>query len=423
MHTRLNVSRSTDRRLTAGGLGLAVTFVVLAGLAVLLPPSMRHGTWLPLHLALAGAGGTAVAAAMPFFSAALTASRPADPRLRTLAIAGMAGGALLVTAGYDTGHDLVAALGGISYVGGAVALLAAVGTSAANDPGSRNGLVLIAYVVAVADVLAGATLATAFVSGVAPITAAWATLEPAHAWLNLLGFLSLVITASLIHLLPTVLGTRIRADGRARLAVGGTALGAPLVAIGFVVGDRLIASLGAIATLGGAIGLVSYGLVTVRARGRWTTDPGWHLVSSVQLLAAIGWYAVAVVLAAGRVLANGVAVGGWRLAEVAGPLVVGWVVGAILGAGTHLLPAVGPGDGAVHAVQRRTLSRWAAGRLVGFQAGTFCLSVGLITTWSGIAAAGVVLLLGSGVVDVALLARAAAAARRMPRRALSRSRR
>ena len=42
--------------------------------------------WLPLHLVLAGAAGTAIAGVLPFFTAALAVAPPADPRARLAAV-------------------------------------------------------------------------------------------------------------------------------------------------------------------------------------------------------------------------------------------------------------------------------------------------------------------------------------------------
>src|SRR3972149_6798137 len=61
-------SRSADRRVTAAGLTAAGTFLAAAVLATLLPDAARRGTWLPLHLALAGGAGPATAPVLPVFS-------------------------------------------------------------------------------------------------------------------------------------------------------------------------------------------------------------------------------------------------------------------------------------------------------------------------------------------------------------------
>src|SRR4029078_7482896 len=104
----------------------------------------------------------------------------------------------------------------------------------------------------------------------------WALVTPAHAWLNVFGFLSLVIAATLVHLAPTVAGTRIAPRRSAVVALAGLAIGAPLVPLGFGLGDDRLARIGALAELLGAISLMAHALVVWRDRGTWTTDPGWH---------------------------------------------------------------------------------------------------------------------------------------------------
>ena len=57
-----STSREADRRITFGGLLVAAAMLGLAAASLALPAADRNGIWLPLHLALAGAAGTAIAA-------------------------------------------------------------------------------------------------------------------------------------------------------------------------------------------------------------------------------------------------------------------------------------------------------------------------------------------------------------------------
>jgi nitrite reductase (NO-forming) len=231
----------------------------------------------------------------------------------------------------------------------------------------------------------GALLATLFVAGWIPVVERWALLKPAHAWLNLLGFVSLVIAGTLLHLLPTVLGGRIVPRASGVLAVGGLAAGAPLVALGFTISGGpgpaadLVARAGALAAITGAAALAWHAIEVLRARGRWTTDHGWHRMASVGLLAATAWFGVAVAAAAGQVIAMGATPAGWRVDLVLVPLAIGWVVQAVLAAVTHLLPSIGPGGPAEHSRQRAVLGRLATARLAALNGGTALLAVGLPT--------------------------------------------
>jgi len=400
-------SRNADRRVTAGGIAVACAFFTLAGLATLLPADVRHGTWLPLHLALAGGAGTAIAAVMPFFTAALAAAPPAGPRLRIAAISLVASGAVLVTGGYASGHGLVAGAGACAYLLGLLAVAAATWLPLRRGLGPRGGVVAVAYGVAILDVLAGVTLAAAFVTGDPSVVDDWGALKPAHAWLNLLGFVALVIAGTLLHLLPTVLGTRIRRRRSAPIAVGGLALGAPMVAVGFAANRAVVAQAGAVAAIVGALALVAYAIGCAVDRGHWTTDAGWHRFTSGSLLAGVAWFAVAMLLAGGRVIVLGVAPDAWLLAPVVAPLAVGWVAQTVIGSATHLLPAVGPGDPVVHAAQRRLLGTAAVTRLLTLQTGTALLAVAATGVLPIMAASGLAFVLLAGAVDLGLIAMAA----------------
>jgi len=400
-------SRSADRRITAGGIAVACTFILLGGLATLLPPDRRHGTWLPLHLVLAGGAGTAIAALMPFFTAALAAAPPAPPRLRVTAISLVAIGAFLVTASYAGGHGLVAGAGASLYLLGLVAVAAAAWLPLRRGLVPRGGIVAVAYSVAILDVLVGVALATAFVTGDRAVADAWGAVKPAHAWLNLLGFVALVVAGTLLHLLPTVLGTRIRRRRSATVTVVGLAVGAPLVAAGFLTGRTVIAQAGAIAAMVGALALVTYAISCLADRGRWTTDIPWHRFAMGSLLAGVAWFATGMLVAGGRILWMGVTPDAWLLAPIAGPLAVGWVAQTIIGSVTHLLPAVGPGDPVTHATQRRLLGIAGVPRVVTLQLGTAMLTIGMAGASLVVTSAGMWLVLVVAGADLALLAIAA----------------
>lgn len=384
------LDRNADRRITAGGLVAAGLFLAAAGVvaaeAVLAtltgsPGAGPSGAWLALHLALAGGATTAIAAVMPFFSAALVAAPPAPPTVRAGAVALVAAGALLVATRAADPASPVAAAGGLVFVAGLLCVGWATFAPLRRALGTARPLVAGAYAVAVADVVAGALLATAMVAGWAPVVERWGLLKPAHAWLNLLGFVSLVIAGTLLHLLPTVLGTRIVPRTSARVAVVGIGAGAPLVALGFAIAaasepaGSLMARAGAVAAAVGAAALLLHGLEVHRSRGRWSSDPGWHRLATIGLLAAICWFGVAVGLAAGRVLVLGAVPAAWRLDDVVAPLAVGWVVQAIVASATHLLPSIGPGGPTEHARQRRLLGRASSLRLAAANVGTALLAV------------------------------------------------
>jgi nitrite reductase (NO-forming) len=359
------IRRGDDRLVTFGGLVTAAVLLGLAAVSALSPPSGVPATWLSLHLALAAAAGTAVASVMPFFTAALARVAPARPVPRIAAITCIAGGALAVTAGVAGGTQPLAVAGGTAYLVGLALTAANTFLPLRATLGLRLRAVPAAYGAGLACVAVGTALATAMVAGWEPVVADWAAIKPAHAWLNVFGFLSVVIAATLIHLAPTVVGARIRPRRSATLALVGLVAGAPIVAVGFAMGSDVVALVGALLEVLGAAALVAHGIGVQRDRGRWTGDAGWHRLTGLSLVSAPAWLLVAVLIACEPILRLGAVPAAWSVAAVAAPLAIGWVAQVMVGSWTHLVPAIGPGDQAVHARQRARLGwgatpRWAA---------------------------------------------------------------
>ena len=401
---RRPISRDQDRRLTVGGVLIAVGFVLAAIIAALLGTAGGGTAWLPLHLALAGGAGTAVASVLPFFTTALAVAAPASPWLRAGTIGLVAMGAASVSVSVAGGEAFLGHIGGSVYLAGiaGVALVAFKPLRGALGP--RRRPVELAYAVALLHVSISVAIATAFLAGWMPVAERWAVLKPAHAWLNVVGFISLVIVATLVHLAPTVEGTRIRPRRSVTVAIGGIALGVPLVAAGYALEADLLARAGALVVLAGAIGVPAHALAVARDRGRWTTDAGWHRLTTYSLRAASGWFAAAILVAAGRVVWLGAEPAGWSISLVAAPLVIGWVLQVLIASWSHLLPAIGPGEQRAHATQRRILGRLALIRSV-------ALNVGVGLLWMGSAlGVPIVATIGAAAVVAALLGAVALAA-------------
>ena len=375
---RINpIDRSGDRTVALFSIAGSVAFLVAALLSLALPPAVRHGAWLPLHLALTGSATLAIVGVMPFFVAAFAAAAPVDTRVRFASLAAVAGGALAVAVGVVAPLPGLATAGGVAFIAGI--LLAGVSTVGPirGALGPNGGIVSRAYLAALLAVTIGATLATLLVGGFGPVVQAWARLRPAHGWLNLVGFVSLVIAATLIHFFPTVTGTRILDRRTGRAALLGIAIGGYAVPLGFAMGSDLVGRLGALAAMVGAVALGAYVIEVGRRRGRWSTDPTWHLFVIGGLASSVTWFVVGIGVAGGRVLVLGADPTAWSLDTVVAPLVVGWVGLAVLASGSHMLPAIGPGDPAAHASQRAVLGRLALLRLVAADAGIALLALAL----------------------------------------------
>jgi len=384
------VRRADDRRTTFGGLLIAACFLGLALGATIVGPIAGSGSvWPALHLVLAGAAGTAVASVMPFFTAALARVAPAAPGLRVGAIALVSGGALAVTVGWSMGLTWLAAAGGCAYLGGLGLTAAAAFLPLRATLGHPPRLIVTAYTAALIQVTVGVTLATSMVAGWAPVVGDWAALKPAHAWLNLFGFLSVVVAATLIHLAPTVAGTRIRRRASGTIALICLASGAPLIAFGSAGGWDAVARLGAAVELAGAASLTAHAVSIHRDRGRWTTDAGWHAFANLSLLAAPGWFLVATLIAAGRVLWLGASPTAWSIALVGVPFVLGWTIQVLMGSWTHIVPAIGPGDQPIHAAQRHRLGWVGRVRAMAWNVAVALLTVGVLTGATALIALGI----------------------------------
>jgi nitrite reductase (NO-forming) len=401
------IRRGDDRTIALGGIVAAAVLLALAALAAA-RLALGGTVWLPLHLALAGAAGTAIASILPFFTSALARVAPAPPGLRVSAIGLIAGGTIVAGVGMTDGRSGLAAIGGAAYLGGLLALAWAAFAPLRATVGFRLRLVHLAYGVAIGQVGIGVLLATTMLAGWPPVAGAWAALKPAHAWLNVFGFVTLVVAASLVHLAPTVAGSRIRPRPSASIALAGLMTGAPIVAIGFAAGWDVVARAGALLEIIGAIALLVHGAAVQRDRGRWTSDLGWHRFAGLSLLAAPAWLVVAVAIGAGRVLWLGASPTAWSVDLLAVPLVAGWIGQVLVGAWTQLVPAIGPGDQARHAIQRRWLGRAATRRWSLWNGGVALATVGLpagadLLTAAGAVALAVALLAALGLLAATLV--------------------
>lgn len=400
------IDRSSDRLVALSAIVVALGFLIAAVIVVALPATRVEAPWLPLHLALAGGATTAIAGVMPFFAAAFAAAPPSDARLRSGAVGLVAGGALAVSIGVAGDATWLGALGGIVFVAGTILVAVVTVRPLRKAFGPSRGIVVRGYVAAVAAVAVGATIATLFVSGIWPGVIDWPRWRAAHAWLNVVGFVSLVIATTLLHFFPTVIGARIANHPTARATVLGIAGGAAVTATGIGTGLDIVARIGAVGVGAGVVALVAYAIRVWRTRAGWTSDHAWHRFAMGGLVSAICWFVVGAGIAVGRVLVLGADPASWSLVAVAGPLVAGWAGLALLASATHLIPAVGPGGPIDHAAQRVLLGRWATARLILLEGGVAGLAIGLPFDLPVVAGVGVALIAIGLAATVALLARA-----------------
>jgi nitrite reductase (NO-forming) len=399
---RAQVDRSAERRVIAAGLLGSAAFLVSA-VVVWLTGVAGDGSWAPLHLALAGGATLAIGALLPYFTTSLSVARPAAAGWRSGSLLLLAGGTTTAVIGVGAGVPGVGAAGAVVFLGGLAGTAATAFIPSRAALRRRGGAVVPGYAAALAEVTVGVSLAGLYLARVPAIVERWDRLEPAHAWLNLVGFVTLTIAATLIHLYPTVVGSRIRSRSVLGLVVGGLAAGPLLVALGYALASDPVARLGAaLAILGGAA-LLLVAVANARPRGRWTTDLAWHRLVIGHLSAGTAWLAMGIGVAGSAVLVSGADPAGWSASRLLGPLLVGCVVQVLIGSWSHLVPAVGPGDVARHAVQRRMLGRWPMARLAALNGGALLIGSGVLAGSAAAVAAGAVLALAAVGIGVALL--------------------
>jgi hypothetical protein len=339
---------------------------------------------------------------MPFFSAAFATAQPVSAIVRWSSVAAVAVGALGVAVGYASDTSGLAVAGGTAFMAGLVLTGYATVAPLRRGLGPWGGGVTVGYLCALSMVVVGALIGTAYLTAWPPVLEAWPQLRPAHAWLNLVGFVSLVIATTLLHFFPTVVGARIRRARSAIVTVAGLAGGAAVVALGFGLRSDILARIGAVLVLSGSLALAVYASQAWRSRARWSGDAGWHRFAMGGLISAIAWFEVGMAMAAGRLLIVGVDPAESTATILIGPLVLGWVGLTVLASATHLVPAVGPGDPAAHARQRVVLGSWATARLVAADIGIGLLAVGLLPVGGDQASSFAGWLVGVGLVLVGL---------------------
>ncbi|MGZ4124284.1 MAG: hypothetical protein ACXVQU_01845 [Actinomycetota bacterium] len=346
---------------TAARAWLSAAVVSLA-----LPAGWRSGIWLPLHLTVAGAVTTAISGAMQNFAATLTAT-PAAPAAAVAAqLIALTAGVFLIAVGYPFAHPALVAAGGTSFVVAMGLLLWFVTRAWRRALNRRHRVPVAMYAGAVGCVLAGGAIGAALGSRAVGDPLTWLGLRSAHMVLNVLGFVSVTIAATLVTLLPTVLRVQMP-----RWHGGSTAAcllaGAIVLAVGL--GSRRV-GVGTAGALLFGLGVAGVLWLVVRVLGVPRT---WPIpVTAKHFVAALGWFVVGSIA-----LVDAVARGPFAFVAFREPFLVyfvaGWIVQVLLGAWLYLLPMARPG----HPDERRR--QLAAGELGGnLEVVVFNLGVGLL---------------------------------------------
>ncbi len=397
--------RLTERHVLALGLGVSGAFMLAA--VVVAAASVASGTvsWGAIHLAMAGAATTAIGAFMPHFAITLAGTRPEPAVQRMIGLGLLAGGATLAVLGMTVIGGAWAAVGALAMIGG-LGFTAWQTVAPLRSPLSRrHPIVTVCYLVALLQLAIGVAIGGLAGAGVDVVIGAWATIRPAHAWLTVIGAVSLTIFGTLVYLAPTILGARIRPGLALATATTGLVLGPPTAAIGFVTGAPAVVIAGAVVTLIGSVGQVGYVADVARRRGPYTSEHDWRRVAAWHVLAGPAWFAVAVGVATVE-LASGRPIQGWSIGPLAVPLIAGWTLQELVGSWTHLAPSVSPGSPDVHAAQRQLLAIGSRLRPMTWNLGVAALWVGLAFGAPVLVAAGGIAVGATAVASVVVLLRA-----------------
>jgi nitrite reductase (NO-forming) len=319
----------------------ARSWLTLAGGSILLSAGARRGIWLPLHLTLAGAVSVAIAGAMQNFTATLTATGAPPNTWTWTQFATMNAGVALIALGRPLELPAMVAVGGTSFVLSAIILLAIVWRASRRSLLDRHRLPVRMYGAAVCCVILGGTFGALMGSEAIHSGTAYVALLRAHMTINVLGWVSLTIVATLVTLLPTTLRIKMPAWHGTVTAflLGG---GAVLLALGLAFERTAVVALGGACVLLGALGAGWMVSKVIRTPRRWPIP-----VSAMHLLAGFTWFLVGSVALAISALHGVTGVSAFFL-DFLTIFVGGWIVQVLLGAWSFLLPMARPGHPDTH---------------------------------------------------------------------------
>jgi nitrite reductase (NO-forming) len=340
-------------------------WLVAAAASLALPVQDRLGVWLPVHMALAGAATTTISGNMQMFAATLTATRAPGAAISFWQLGLVVAGAAMVAVGHPAGHPPLADVGALcSGVG--IALLAIIVRDAwSHALNRRHALPLILYAVALACALIGGAVGSSLGGDRVHDPMLYLALRRTHVTLNLLGFVSLTIAATMLTLLPTVL--RVRAVLRGAVAAAwALGLGVGTLALGFAFEARPLAAAGALGFAAGALLIAWAALAAIRAM---LARKGAHppLAAAGHLLLSLSWFCGGAVALAAVLVSNGGVDAFLPVALVV--FVLGWTVQVLLGAWSYLIPSAAPGGPEKRRAYLAAMDVGAAAQVVIYNAG------------------------------------------------------
>lgn len=340
---------------------------------VLVHQWLPQARWLMVHMVTLGLITTSIMVWGQHFAEALLKTRLGEEsRPRQLArLRLLTAGVVVTIAGMLPGWPWLVVLGALAVSAALLWYAAALGAQIRAALAPRFAFTVRAYVAAACLLPVGALLGA--VMAFSPGEPWQGRLMLAHQIVNVLGFVGLTVTGTLLTLWPTVLRTRIELAAATRAAGG--LLGMFLAVLGAVAG-ALIGStlLGCAALLAylGSFAWVAATLVRVAVQGvrqerrvplapfpilSITAGTGWFALTTAGLL-VMWWRSADEQMATSLVAAD--------VQQLTVPFVAGFLLQVLLGAMSHLLPVTLGGGPRATTAALAVMSRGAVLRVVAY---------------------------------------------------------
>lgn len=313
-----------------------VLWLIAAALTALVHPFVPDSTWLMVHMVALGAITHSIMVWSSHFATTLLKHRPdIDVRAthnRRLVLLHL--GIIAVLVGVPTAWWWLT-LVGATAVGAAVVWHAwQLARRLRGALPGRFRVVVHHYLASAAFLPVGATLGVLLARG--QTDEMHARLLLAHSLVNLLGWVGITVTGTLITLWPTILRARMddASERRARQALPGLVLGLALACTGAVAGWRWL-------LLAGVAGYLVALLWSARSLVAPTRHKPPRHFASWSVLAGAVWFLVGIGMVGWRVAtADDFAAMASGYGRVAAVLVVGFALQVLTGALSHLVPSV-----------------------------------------------------------------------------------
>ena len=340
---------------------------------VLVHQWLPQARWLMVHMVTLGLITTSIMIWGQHFAEALLKTRLGEEsRPRQLArLWLLTAGVVATIAGMLPGWPWLVVLGALAVSAALLWYAAALGAQIRAALAPRFAFTVRAYVAAACLLPVGALLGA--VMAFSPGEPWQGRLMLAHQIVNVLGFVGLTVTGTLLTLWPTVLRTRIELAAATRAAGG--LLGMFLAVLGAVagalIGSTLLGCAALLAYLGSfawvAVTLVRVGVHGVRQERRVPLAPfpilsitagtGWFALTTAGLL-VMWWRSADAQMASSLVAAD--------VQQLTVPFVAGFLLQVLLGAMSHLLPVTLGGGPRATTAALAVMSRGAVLRVVAY---------------------------------------------------------